>query len=197
MKIHVKCLFHVPALIAVLGLILTNPATAQTFTTLYSFTNSPDGADPLGDLFLSSNTLYGTTSQGGDLGVGMMFAVNTDGSGFTNLYSFPNDFSEGYNPLAGLVLSSNVLYGTTQYGANYPSDGGTVFAINTDGTGFTTMYGFSDYNDPYFINSDGGQPVAGMVLSGNTLYGTAQIGGVSGRGTVFAINTDGLGFTNL
>ena len=70
----------------VLGLILTDPATAQTYTPLYSFANSPDGANPLGDLVLSGNTLYGTTSQGGTNNGGTVFAINTDGLGYTNLY---------------------------------------------------------------------------------------------------------------
>ena len=34
---------------------------------------------------------------------------------------------------------------------------------------------------------------AGLILSGNTLYGTAYRGGSSGNGTVFAVNTDGAG----
>ena len=38
---------------------------------------------------------------------------------------------------------------------------------------------------------------AGLILSGNTLYGTTTGGGSSGNGTVFAINTDGTGFTTL
>ena len=45
--------------------------------------------------------------------------------------------------------------------------------------------------------NDGGGPDAGLVLSGNTLYGTAARRRQSGNGTVFAINTDGSGFTNL
>ncbi len=36
-----------------------------------------------------------------------------------------------------------------------------------------------------------------MILSSNTLYGTAQFGGSSGKGTVFAVKPDGAGFTNL
>ena len=47
------------------------------------------------------------------------------------------------------------------------------------------------------INNDGAFPVAGLVLSGKTLYGTAQAGGASAHGTVFSINTDGTGFTGL
>ena len=39
--------------------------------------------------------------------------------------------------------------------------------------------------------------VCRLILSGNTLYGTASSGGSSGDGTVFAVNTDGTGFTTL
>src|SRR5438874_12439591 len=65
-----------------------------------------------------------------------------------------------------------------------------VCKVNTEGTGFMTLLSFTN-------GSDGANPVAGLNLSGNTLYGTAQIGGSSGSGTVFALNTDGTGFTIL
>ena len=59
-----------PALIALLNLIPAGPMTAQTFTTLHSFTATPfntnsDGDAPLGGLLLSGNTLYGTALVGG------------------------------------------------------------------------------------------------------------------------------------
>jgi hypothetical protein len=37
------------------------------------------------------------------------------------------------------------------------------------------------------INSDGANPNAGLILSGNTLYGTVAAGGSFGHGTVFAV----------
>src|SRR5579859_2478883 len=46
-------------------------------------------------------------------------------------------------------------------------------------------------------NQDGGNPYSTMVISGNTLYGTTAGGGTSGLGTIFKINTDGTGFTNI
>ena len=74
---------------------------------------------------------------------------------------------------------------------------GTVFAVNTDGTGFTNLYSFTALSPVYYNNSDGANPDAGLILSGNTLYGTAHSGGTNGTGTVFAVNTNGTGFTNL
>src|SRR5260370_34822433 len=55
---------------------------------------------------------------------------------------------------------------------------------------FTTLYNFTG-------GSDGANPTAGVILSNNTLYGTASVGGGSGAGTVFAVNSDGTGFSNL
>src|SRR5882672_5985583 len=102
MNTGIKNLFLVPALIAALNLLPAGRVTAQTFTTLHSFTapiryytNSgniyyynSDGRLPVAGLILSSNTLYGTADEGGDWGNGTVFAVNTDGTGFTNLHIF-------------------------------------------------------------------------------------------------------------
>jgi uncharacterized repeat protein (TIGR03803 family) len=175
------------------------------FTNLYIFTafasqvtlSNSDGSNP-NSLILSGNTLYGTANEGGSSGAGTVFAINTDGTGFTNLYSFTNG-SDGAYPSAGLILSSNTLYGTTSgEGARSQSSGsGTVFAINTDGTGFTNLYNFTALSGSSHINSDGAYPLGTLILSGNTLYGTAPRGGTNGFGTVFAVNTDGTGFTNL
>jgi uncharacterized repeat protein (TIGR03803 family) len=207
---------------------------------LISNTNS-DGADPSAGLVLSGNTLYGTAQQGGSWGGGTVFAINTDGTGFTNLFSFTGsafqsglimsnntlygtrqygesgagavfaiktdgtDFTnlhnfngyDGYEPSGELVLSGNTLYGTAANGGT-PDGVGTVFAVNTDGTGFTNLYNFTAFHVPYpYTNSDGFGPGSELVLSGKTLYGTASQGGVFGQGTIFAINTDGSGFTNL
>jgi uncharacterized repeat protein (TIGR03803 family) len=156
------------------------------FTTLHAFTGN-DGVGPRSALVLSGNTLYGTAGGGGRFGNGAVFAINTDGTGFTNLHDFTAS-TDGSGPF-GLILSSNTLYGTTQSGGG--SGGGTVFAIKTDGTDFTNLHSFS------VTNSDGAGPAADLFLSGNTLYGTTQWGGSWGNGTVFAISTDGTGFTNL
>ena len=95
-----------------------------------------------------------------------------------------------------MVLSGNTLYGTAELGGsgNY----GTVFAVNTNGTGFTTLYSFTATNDNGIItNSEGAAPWCELALSGNTLYGTAAQGGSGLDGTVFALNTDGTGFTTI
>jgi uncharacterized repeat protein (TIGR03803 family) len=206
MKTYIINLFLLPALIAGLGLIPAGRVTAQTFTNLHSFTllnnsTNSDGARPYAGLILSGNTLYGTAVQGGNSGNGTVFAVHTNGTGFTNLHSFtaaPGPLytnSDGANPYAGLILSGNTLYGTA-YGGGSSGDG-TVFAVNVNGAGFTNLHSFTATSGSLYTNSDGADPYAGLILSGNTLYGTAFYGGNSGNGTVFAVNTNGTGFTNL
>ncbi len=168
--------------------------------TVQDFTNS-DGTHPSGGLILSGNTLYGTAYSGGCSANGAVFKLNTDGSGFTNLHSFTaldpvagtND--DGANPVAGLILSGNVLYGTAVNGGS--SGYGAVFKLNTDGTDFSTLHGFTALDPVNYTNSDGAAPYDELILSGNTLYGTAARGGCSGRGTVFAVNTDGSAFVTL
>src|SRR5262249_34708603 len=87
----------------------------------------------------------------------------------------------------GVILLGNTLYGATSDGGDY--DNGTVFAINTDGTQFKTLYSFRG-------GSDGRGAIIGFFLSSNTLYWAAFSGG-SGNGTAFKISTDGTGFTIL
>src|SRR5579862_7075025 len=60
---------------------------------------------------------------------------------------------------------------------------------------FTNLHSFAAA--PYYTNSDGAYPYGGVILASNTLYGTALSLGSSGNGTVFKVNTDGTGFTNL
>jgi uncharacterized repeat protein (TIGR03803 family) len=205
MKTHIRNLSLLPVLIAGLGLILAGQVAAQTFTTLYSFSNSAsDGVSP-NAVILSGNTLYGTAQDGGSGGVGTVFKLNTDGTGFTILHNFAWSPTDGAMPAAGLILSGNTLYGTAQYGgiAGSKNDGsGTVFKINTDGMGFTNVHRFAEPSgsggiEGNGINSDGAYPAAGLILSGNILYGTTPFCGTNGSGTVFAVNTNGTGFTTL
>jgi uncharacterized repeat protein (TIGR03803 family) len=163
-------------------------------------TNS-DGSAPRAGLIRSGYTLYGTASAGGTGGSGTVFKINTDGTGFAVLHSFtairfatrPAN-SDGASPLARLTLSGHTLYGTTERGGD---NEGTVFKLNTDGTGFSTLHTFAASTVPDLTNWDGAFPQAELVIAGSSLYGTAWAGGPGRCGTVFKLNTDGTGFTVL
>jgi len=89
----------------------------------------------------------------------------------------------------------NTLYGTAYNGGS--SGNGTVFKVNTDGTGFTNLHSFSRRDNLAYTNDDGAFPSTGLVSNGDTLFGTTLAGGTSAGGTLFSINSDGAGFTNL
>lgn len=173
------------------GVIYKVSTNGTGFTELHNFAYS-DGDTLRGGLVLSGKTLYGIATYGGVYSNGTVFRVSTDGTSFTNLYSFSattnnsmlglNTNSDGANPYGGLALSGNTLYGTTSDGGSFGS--GTVFAINTDGTGFKVLHSFTAFAP---TNSDGALPHGDLFLSGNTLYGTTTYGGGFGNGTIFSI----------
>lgn len=193
------------------GLIFKLNADGSGFTNLHIFsgldrsqTTNAGGADVVAQLILSGEQLYGTTEAGGFYGNGIIFAINTDGTGFTNLHNFGpygangagfSTNGDGGVPTSALMLAGNRLYGTTSGGGTL--GGGTVFAINTNGTGFANLYNFTAFQNSSDTNTDGAGAKSALILSGNVLYGTAERGGTSGNGTVYAVNTDGTGFTNL
>jgi uncharacterized repeat protein (TIGR03803 family) len=191
------------------GTVFAMKTDGTGITNLHSFSavnpngltgTNADGAFPHAGLVLSGNTLYGTTAYGGAFSNGVVFAVNTDGSNFTNLYNFtalssssPHTNNDGAHPYGELVLSGTTLYGTATNGGS--SGEGAVFAINTDGGGFTNLHNFTG-------GSNGTYPLAGLIVSGDRLYGTTYKGGVAsgfggGAGIVFTLATNGNGFTNL
>jgi uncharacterized repeat protein (TIGR03803 family) len=147
-----------------------------------------DGTSPAGDLIEASDgTIYGTASLGGAGNLGTIFKLSKDGGQYTVLRSLSN--ADGTKPQAGLAPGiDGALYGTTSGGgSNY----GTVFKVNTDGTGYSVVHSWRAV--------DGRFPRAGLVRTGDgALYGTVYQGGpVSDVGSVFRLNPDGSGYTNL
>jgi uncharacterized repeat protein (TIGR03803 family) len=105
-------------------------------------------------------------------------SLPTQAQNYNLLYSFTGR-GDGSSPTYGTLVrdSKGNLYGTTEFGGN--SGCGVVFQV-TPGGEEIVLYSF-------ICMSDGGNPVAGLVLSGNTLYGTTTVGGI-GYGVVFAVN---------
>src|ERR1022692_4195406 len=97
------------------------------------------------------------------------------------LYSFQNNGQDGEVPVSSLIFDkAGNLYGTTYQGGAY--NFGTVFELTpASGGGWTetVLHTFGS-------GTDGGAPYGGLIFdaSGN-LYGTTQVGGADGYGTVF------------
>ena len=158
------------------------------YQVLHSFGSVPnDGSYPYGSLTLSGTTLYGMTPSGGANGKGTIFQINTDGSGYQVLYSFGSIENDGFYPYGSLTLSGTTLYGMTSDGGANGAPG-TIFQINTDGTGYRVLYSFGS------VANDGTNPYGSLTLSGSMLYGMTETGGAGGFGTIFQINTSGAGY---
>jgi uncharacterized repeat protein (TIGR03803 family) len=139
------------------------------------------GAYPSADLIWSGGKAYGTNSWGGTYGGGTIFQWH--GVLFTALYSFQNGL-DGQIPLGTLVRDkAGNLYGTTSDGGAFSS--GTLFKLDPSGK-LTVLYTFASYP------GDAARPRGNLVrdAKGN-FYGTTQIGGAYGYGTVFKIDASG------
>ncbi len=163
-------------------------ATNGNLNWAYSFNPGTDGQNPLGSLVLTNGTLYGTARNGGTNGLfGTVFSISTNGDNYLVLHTFAGGTNQdGHNPNAGLLLSGNTLYGTTGFGGT--NNHGTVFSINTDGSGYTVIHSFAGVGEI---------AEAGLIQWGDTLYGTTLGNGSSAGGTLFSVSTNGGSFTLL
>jgi uncharacterized repeat protein (TIGR03803 family) len=108
----------------------------------------------------------------------------------TSLYSFTGGNDGGY-PYAGWCRAATAISMARLKAAGHDTgfcgDGGygTVFKISTNGALTTLCFRFTGGNDGAF-------PLAGLVQgSDGFLYGTTQVAGGDGNGTVFQISTNG------
>ena len=111
-----------------------------TLTTLYSFSGTPDGQNPVSLPRLSvdkAGNIYGTTFQGGNVSgcsgiCGTVFKISPDGTE-TVLHNFTGG-DDGYQPLGGVNIEKTTgnLYGATSLGS--PSLDGAVYKLAPDGT---------------------------------------------------------------
>jgi uncharacterized repeat protein (TIGR03803 family) len=170
------------------GTIYSVNTDGNGFTVLHAFSGrtgstNADGEQPIGDLALAGNALYGTAVSAGPNRYGTAFSLNTNGTGFAVLHAFNS--LDGSIPYSGLILAGNTLYGMANHGGS--GNHGDVFALNTDGSGFNVLYNFSAFPGNNNTNNDGAWPVSGLAVADNRLYGTAEQGGPNAAGTAFAL----------
>jgi uncharacterized repeat protein (TIGR03803 family) len=120
---------------------------------------------------------------------GVIFKMNTDGSGYSILHDFTGGAADGATPYGSLTLSGSSLYGMTRNGGS--GDKGVVFKISTAGSGYTNLHVFMGGIE------DGSMPYGSLVLWGNMLFGMTSEGGLADLGCAFEMNTDGTGFQLL
>ncbi|HEY1638613.1 MAG TPA: choice-of-anchor tandem repeat GloVer-containing protein [Rhizomicrobium sp.] len=145
-----------------------------------------DGASPL----------YGTTSQGGSLNGGTVYAfTRQDGKARVKaLYNFCSNLpcEEGAFPLGELTVdSAGNIFGVADLGGAH--DEGAVFELSPAGTKYiyTVIYSFCSVEGC----TDGARPSAGVAIdaSGN-LFGATFNKGEHDAGTVFELSPNGGGY---
>ena len=156
------------------------------YVQLHSFGgDATDGSVPTGLIQGIDGSLFGTTSEGGDLNGGTVFRLNTNGASYRVLYSFGGD-PDGSQPQGLLQAADGWLYGTCKSGGSTWNGKGTVFKLAATGAGFSIIW--------EFVNPavEGANPEGALVQGRDgALYGTTCYGGANSVGTVFKLSTNG------
>ena len=167
--------------------------TAGVEKVIYSFAGGSDGATPAGGLVEINGTLYGATAYGGGSGCsgkgcGTVYSVTTAGVEKV-LYSFAGN-TDGANPFSSPVAIGNTLYGTTIYGGDdvcATTGCGTLYSVTTKGHE-QVLHTFHVHT---IDSGDGVFPMGSLVVVGNMLYGTTDLGGANNDGAVFSATRTG------
>jgi len=167
------------------------------YKVLYTFDNT-NGANPLGPLLLGTDgNFYGMARYGGSIngvfnGNGVVFKITPSGQ-YTPIYTFCalSNCLDGGQPQDGLVQGTDGnFYGTTITGGTHLYSfyfGGTIFKMTPTGL-ITVLYNFCSQPNC----ADGGNAISGLILgTDGNFYGTTQVGGANGNGTVFQITPQG------
>jgi uncharacterized repeat protein (TIGR03803 family) len=175
------------AWIALLALASSAPAQLPE-QILKSFGNvSQSGVQPVSVLVGADNALYGITKTGGLYNNGVVFRVNPDGSGYTDLRAFGAFTNNAQTPVALIQGKDGFLYGAASSGGTNGS--GVIFSLSTDGLFYKVLHSEGDYY------GDATTPSALLQGADGFLYGLASSGGTNGSGAAFKISTSGSSYS--
>jgi uncharacterized repeat protein (TIGR03803 family) len=180
------------ALLCVFTAMPTQPAQAQTFSVIHQFTGGNDGRNPLAGLTMDrAGNFYGTTSDGGVTGEGVVFKMTHKNGGWllSPLYNTFGDSDSGEFPESAVTIGANgSLYGTTISGGTGSTDAGTLFNLTPPARAQRnviapwTLTVLHDFGPPG--GSDGALPAYSVLVfdSAGNIYGTTSWGGGNGCG---------------
>ena len=162
----------------------------QHYSILHDFADGSvpnDGNQAWASLIQGSDqNFYGTTVATGSATTGIAYKITSSGVDSV-LHTFTDSSvpNVGRGSYASLIQSSGLFYGTTCYSGD---GGGGVFKMTSSGT-VSLMHLFGDGT----VHNDGSSPFAPLILAADgNFYGTTDIGGSAGEGTIFRITPQGL-----
>jgi uncharacterized repeat protein (TIGR03803 family) len=171
------------------GNVFSIDTDGSRFKVLLNFNNGGSaeyGGYGHGALTINGKVLYGMTYAGGANQYGVLFSIDTNGSGYRDLLDFST--VQGTNPFGDLKLSGSELYGMTNSGGAHSE--GVLFTIDTNGTGYNDLFDFN--------STDGANPYFGSVaLLGSAIYGMTVNGGSNSDGVIFKYDSLTTGISRL
>ena len=178
-----------------LTILVSQPAPAQTYSVLHSFTGDADGAYPMAGLTIdAAGNLYGTAYFGGYEGsgctaCGTVFKLSRKGSGwiFDSLHNF-QDAPDGRGPCGRLTFGPDgTLYGATSWGG--VNGGGSAFNIKPQARAcLTALCPWTLTVIHSFAGVNGEVPYGDVAFdAAGNLYGTTTEGG-RGNGNAYELS---------
>ncbi len=179
---------------------LTHRGSSWVQSVLYDFSGGNDGGHPYGGVvFGPDGALYGTTSDGGLYGNGVVFKLQPSATECpdaecrwteTVVYNFTGA-ADGASPQGNIIFDrAGNLYGTTLAGGS-GGGWGTVYELSPSQRqwSLSVLQTFTD-------GADGGEPANGVLFdqAGN-LYGTTVSGGSDNKGVVYELTPGTSGWT--
>jgi uncharacterized repeat protein (TIGR03803 family) len=148
------------------------------------------GQNPSSPLIIAGpGKLIGLAYQGGKQGGGSVFEVTGNKKGSWSAKAIYDDFcnlhcANNKGPTGAIAMDgSGNLYGTAS-GLGTENGAGTIWELSPAGKTwkFTILHNFS------CLATEGCMPFGGITVdSSGTLWGTTQLGGVDGQGTIFSL----------
>jgi uncharacterized repeat protein (TIGR03803 family) len=157
------------------------------FAVVHDFAAS--GMYPSTDLTIVGSSVYAIATvpfdgKAGHDGWTLLYKMATDGSGFGVVHEFRR--LDGAYPNQ-LTSTGGVLYGTTSTGG--ASEGGTLFRLNRDGSGYVKLRDFNMGTE--------GSTMGPLTVVDGVIYGGLRDATYGAASSLYRINADGSGFSWL
>ena len=167
-----------------LGTVFRLNPDGSGYSVVRSFTGAlQTPANPWSGLIEGSDgRLYGTSLATGGNG-GSVYSLAKDGTDLRVIVALPKAVDGGTRPLGRLVEdSTGQLWGICWLGG--PANGGTVFKVAKDGSGYQVAHEFLG------APADGFAPISSLaIFSDGVIYGTTTSGGTLDFGSLFRISS--------